>query len=229
MKKHFLMMGAAVVAIGFCATLASAVQGPCTYSHPKKGKGLSSSLVQAFVSCNNPGGNTANATTEGGTPSCVPVETYNEQAGSPPHGWKFDPAKGSGSISFKAAKNKLVFAPNGTIPRDDLAIQLKMAGVLDANTNVPVASGTGTLSTVARATLNDPGTTPGGPMTVVDFPAPFTFPISAGKVGLKTTANALLNGAGIAGLPTCSSIEVVTVQILDSNGTFFANLGTFLP
>ena len=49
-----------------------------SYQHPSKAKSdQSRALVQAFVSCNNPGGNTPNATTEAGTvPTCYPAETF---------------------------------------------------------------------------------------------------------------------------------------------------------
>src|SRR5262245_53796557 len=92
MKQHLFVAGAAVLALGFTASMASAAN--CAYEHPKSAKSLKSSMVQAMVSCNNPGGNTPNATTEGGVPTCAPPETFHEQAGSPPGGWTWDEGKG---------------------------------------------------------------------------------------------------------------------------------------
>jgi hypothetical protein len=220
MNKHMFVAGAAVLALGFSASYASA---QCFSQHPKKAGQLKSSLVQAFVSCNNPGGNTPNTTTEGGVPACSPPESFHEQAGNPNGGWLWDSAKGKGDVSFKAAKNKAVHPLNPANDTADLAVQLKMSGIL--NQNGP-AGGSGVLATVARATLED---RMNGPLTVVDFPAGFPITAIAGKISLKTTANALLNGIGQPGLPGCSSIEVVSVNVVDPNGNAFANLGTYLP
>lgn len=221
MKKHMIVAGAAALALGFSASVASA---QCTYEHPKQAKQIKSSLTQAFVSCGNPGGNTPNDTTEGGVPTCSPPETFHEQAGSPTGGWLWDEGKGKGDVQFKAAKNKLVHPNNPPNDTADLAVQLKMGGIL--NTLGAPAGGSGTLATVARATLED---RVGGPMTVVDFPAGFPITAVNGKIKLKTSANALLNGIGQPGLPGCSNIEVVSVNVVDPNGNAFANLGTFLP
>ncbi len=246
MKKHMFVAGAAVLALGFTATIASAA---CNVEHPKKAGQLSSNLVQAFVSCGNPGGNTPNSTTEGGVPTCAPPQTFHEQSGSPAGGWLWDEAKGQGKVQFKAAKNKVVSPLNPVPNTADLAVQASMSGVLDENG--PAGPSSGTLATVARATLEDRGGVCAGgpnagaacstnsqcpgsfcdgtPMTVVDFPAGFALPMSGGKAKIKTSANVLLNGIGQPGLPGCSTIEVVSVTVTDPNGDTFANIGTFLP
>jgi len=218
MKKHLLGGLAAVLVVGISA---SAALAQCAFEHPKKAGGLKSNFVQAFVSCGNPGGNSPNTTTEGGVPTCKPPETFNEQAGSPAGGWTWDGLKGQGQVQFKSAKViPPITPPDGT----DLAIKLKLQGVLD-NDTVP-ASGNGQLATVARATFNDRD---GGDMTVVDFPASFPFTLSGGKVSLKTSADALLNGISQPSLPHCASIETVSITIVDSNGNTFANLGIYNP
>jgi hypothetical protein len=236
MKRHVLVTLAAILALGFTASLASA---QCAFEHPKKAKKIQASLVQAFVSCGNPGGNTPNTTTESGTvPTCKPPETFNEDAGSPADGWEWDETKGQGSIAFKAA-NKVKFIQIGTVlpganpasPLNpagdtvDLVIQMKLKGVI-ADDSPAGATGSGTLSTVARATLDD---RMGGDMTVIDFPAAFPFDLVGGQAKLKTSANALLNSIGQPGLPPCSSIEVVDVTVEDENTNPFARMGTFLP
>jgi hypothetical protein len=229
MKKHILAAGAAVLALG-SVSIASAASFPCaaTYQHPVKAASLKSSLVQAFVSCNNPGGNVPNATTETGTvPTCYPSETYHENAGSPDFGWTWGP-KGAGTISFKAGVNKLLPPdyPLNTQPGVDLYIQVKISDIRD---NTGVATGTsGSVATVARATLIDRAET-SAPMTVIDFPTTFTIGVSGGKVSKKYTATQILNDLNQPSLPHCTTIEVVAVQIKDPNNNTFANLGTYLP
>ena len=234
MKRHAIITVAAVLALGFTASMASA---QCAFEHPKKAKKFQGSLVQAFVSCDNPGGNASNTTTEGGVTSCKPPETFNEDAGSPADGWTWDETKGQGSLSFKSA-NKVKFIQTGTVlpganpanPNNpvgdvvDLVIQMKLKGVI-APDSPAGASGSGTLATLARATIDDRA---GGDMTIFDFPASFPFDLTAGQAKLKTSAAALLNSIGQKGLPPCTSIEVVDINVLDENSTKFARLGNFL-
>lgn len=224
MRRHLLLALAAVLVLGFAASSARAA---CDFEHPKKAKKFQGSFVQAFVSCGNPGGNSPNTTTEGGVPTCQPPETFNEQAGNPASGWRWDEGAGAGTVAFKASNKPLVVPPNNVLnpPGDttDLAVAVKLKGVLDA---AGPASGTGALATVARATLDDRA---GGSMTVIDFPANFTLPLAAGAAKVKTSADALLNGIGQPGLPPCTSIETVSVTVLDENGNTFANLGVYLP
>jgi len=218
MKKHILVAGAAVLALGFAVSTASAQCPP--YQHPSVAKGLSSSLVQAFVSCNNPGGNVPN-TTVGSVPACAPIETFHEATGSPSGGWLWG-AKSKGDVTVKASKNKIMSMLNPPTAAD-LAVTLKVSGIEDEN---GVADGTnGTLSTVARATLND---STNGLATVIDFPAGFPVVVMNGKISLKTSANVLLNGLGLPGLASCSVIEVVSIQLLDPNGNPFGVMGAFL-
>ena len=217
MKKHILVAGAALLALSFSASMASAAN--CAYPHPKSAKQIKSSLVQAMVSCGNPGGNVPNSTTEGGVPTCAPPETYNQQAGSPGSGWLWGPSS-KGDVTFKASKNKVTT----DVDSGDLSVAVKMSGLVDS---IGPVNGNGSLSTLARATLKD---RMNGDMTVVDFPAPFGLPCVDGKINRKTSANDLLvNVIGQPALPSCSSIELVDVKVVDENGNNFASLGTFLP
>ena len=225
MKKNILTAGAAVIALGFCASIASAAT-PCvvTYQHPAKAAKLTSNLVQAFVSCGNPGGNVPNATTETGTvPTCFPAETFNEKAGSPNSGWLWGP-KSQGSISFKAGKNKVVHPLNTDPTAVDLSIQVKISDVRNAG---GPAGTPGSVATVARATLIDRANNE--LMTVIDFPTGFGVQAVNGKVQKKTSATVILNALSQPALPRCTQIEVVAVLVKDVNGNAFANLGTFLP
>ena len=234
MKKHILAAGAAVLALG-TASIASAASTPCaaTYMHPVSAKSIKAALTQAFVSCNNPGGNTDNATTESGTvPTCYPAETFHENAGSPDFGWTWGP-KGKGDISFKASKNKLCGPPLAPAtdcnePAADLAISVKISDIRD---HTGIASGTfGAVQTLARATLIDRAE-PSAPMTVIDFPTGFGIGVTNGKVNKKTSATEILSQPSLnqPALPPCTTIEVVSVLVKDPNGNTFANIGTYLP
>lgn len=231
MKKHILAAGAAALALG-AASIASAASVPCaaTYQHPVSAKQIKASLVQAFVSCNNPGGNVPNATTETGTvPTCYPAETYHENAGSPAFGWTWGP-KGKGDISFKAGKNKLMGPPDYAQNTDpnavDLYIQIKMADIRD---NLGVANEQdGQVATVARATLIDRAE-PSAPMTVIDFPTSFGVTVLGGKISRKNSATVILDVLSQPALPACTTLEVVQVLVKDPNGNPFASIGTYLP
>jgi hypothetical protein len=240
MKKHLLVALAAVFVVGIAA---SAAHAQCAFEHPKKAGKLQSNLVQAFVSCGNPGGNTSNGnTTEGGVPACKPPETYSQKAlNDSSGGWKWDELSAQGKLSFQAKKactgKTSPGAPppcspssplnQGPPPSADLAIKLQLKGILQGpGAGTTPATGSGILATVARATLED---RMNGDMTVVDFPAGFGFAMTDGKAKLQTSADALLNGIGQPGLPPCTSIEVVTIRVIDSKGDTFAVMGTYLP
>jgi len=105
----------------------------------------------------------------------------------------------------------------------DLTVKAKAKGIVDA---VGPANGLGKLATTSRATFND---RTNGDQTVVDFGANFDFPVTDGKANVKTSADALLNGISQPSLPHCSSIETVTVNLVDPNGDAYGNIGLFLP
>jgi hypothetical protein len=244
--KRYLAVTAAALAVGFSANYAAAQHthsSPCGFEHPKQAKQLKSSMVQAHVSCGNPGGNVPNSMTETGVPTCAPPETFREQNGSAPQGWSWNELNSKGDISIKAAKNKRTTSPffalsGGSNDSADIDIQVKLSGVVDS---VGPATGTGNLATLSRATLRDRQGTPDDgdddngdenaddvPMTVIDFPVQFSVPVSEGKATVKTTANASVETLTARALPKCTSVEVVDISITDENGDTFARLGTLL-
>jgi len=239
MKRHLLVALAAVFVVGMAA---SAAHAQCAFQHPKKAGKLQSNLVQAMVSCGNPGGNTVNSMTEGNVPACKPPQTFSNKAGNDSSGgWKWDPEKAQGKLTFKAkkscaAKGQGTAVPacnpssplnTGPPPAADLEVDMTLKGIVSGpGAGTGPASGTGNLATVARATLDD---RMNGDVTVVDFPAGFPFSLADGKVNMKTSADALLNAIGQPGLPPCTSIELVTVRVVDSLGDTFAVMGTYLP
>ncbi|HEY2388134.1 MAG TPA: hypothetical protein VGK30_14320 [Candidatus Binatia bacterium] len=217
MKKHLLGGLAAVLVVGISASVAMA---QCAFEHPKSAKKFQGNFVQAFVSCGNPvGSNSPNTTTEGSVPACKPPETYSQQSGNTGTGWSWDELKASAQVQFKAAVAKPPVTPADST---DLAVKVKAKGIVDPVGN---ANGTGALATTARATFND---RMNGDITVVDFASNFVTPVVDGKINVKTSADALLNGISQPGLPHCSSIETVTVNLVDPNGDAYGNLGLFL-
>lgn len=238
MMKHLLvgLAGAALV-VGVSASAANA---QCAFPHPKKAGKYQTNLVQAFVSCGNVGGNTPNTVAGGSTPSCTPPETFYQKNNHTNDGWRFDQLTGQGQLQLKASQ-----VPSKTVPPDvgqcgtpcnppgnttDVNIKLILKGVFNNGSPIGVTppGDPGTLATVSRATFND-RSGGGTDMTVVDFPAQFPFAVLKGKAVLKTSADTLLNGAGLAGLPHCTSLENVSVQVLDSFGDTFATPGVFNP
>jgi hypothetical protein len=219
-----------------CAALLPAIastpaRAACDFQHPGKAKQVKMSLVQAFVGCNVPGGQSPNGTTEGGIASCQPSLTFNQQAGSPSNGWRFDPERGQGSISFKAARNKVI-SPLNPPGSQDVEVGLSLSGVISDDEPDGVTA-PGVLAALLRWTMNDRGVDDvedgdDVSMTLVDFPANFSFLVSDGKVKLKTSLNALLNDLSQPGLPGCSAIDVLDVAVKDGNGTPFARPGLYL-
>ena len=225
MKKLILAAAAGALALG-SASIASAAASTCaaTYAHPAQAKQTKASLVQAFVSCNNPGGNTPNATTGPSTPTCFPAETFGQQANNPPGTWVWGP-KSQGSITFKAGKNK-VEGPLNTDPNaSDLFITVKMSDIHD---DTGLADNVdGRVSALSRATLVD--RTHNQVETVIDFPTGFSIHAANGKVNTKTSATVILNRLQNPALPACTQIEMIAVLVKDPNGTVFGNLGNYLP
>ena len=236
MKKHMFIAGAAVLTLGLSVSMASAATAPCpfniVYEHPVKAASIKTSLTQAFVSCGNPGGNIPNGYANGGStiPVCVPAQTRNEQAGNgppAPGGWQWGP-KGTGSLSFKAGKNKIIdpddplLNPPGSV---DLFISVKLSGV--ENDSGISHLEPGRVGTLSRATIID--RTSGQLETVIDFPTGFGIVTNNGKVNKKTSATEILNGLGQSALPGCSNIELVDVRVKDPNSVVFAGIGTYLP
>lgn len=225
MKKHVLGGLAAVLVFGVSA---SAAHAQCAFPHPKVATKTQATLVQAFVSCGNVGGNSPTTKTEGNVDACKPVETYFEQSNNQTTGWRFG-VKGKGQVQVKAVK----VAPPGVTPADstDVLVSAKVSDVEDQagppGVGTDALHAVGTVSTTARATFND---RTNGDLTVTDFPADFAIPLmkGAGKIKLSADLGPLAT-LSQPGLPHCTSIENVSIFIKDTGGDIFANQGIFLP
>ena len=104
---------------------------------------------------------------------------------------------------------------------------MRLRRILDGTGGL--ASGSGTLSTLARTTLEDTVVTSPGmgtDMTIIDFPAPFAFAMTNGNANLNFPGNSLIQ-FGPPPLPGCTSLEIVDIKVLDPNGNPFAVPGVF--
>lgn len=212
--KRTLMTLAAVAAVGlFTASTASA---QCDFNGPGKAKGIKASLVRAAAPCGGVTFAAPNSATMAGTPTCAPPVLTSA--------YQFD--TGKGKCDWKAgAKLEAPCKDGSGIDCHNLTIQVKCGGVLDPDGFTPTNSTGWTFRTLARTTLND---SVNGDMTVIDFPAQFTFPAAKkGKLSLKSDTNALLAllfGPGNA-LPACTALETLSVAVADPAGNRFAVVG----
>lgn len=201
------------------------VSAQCAFDRPTHGSitntgDLRTSLVQAFVSCNNPGGNTPNTTTQNGVPACAPPETWNVQAGPPASGWRFlqTPGQSWGRLELNRQSGSFT-NPNGI---RDTRIRLNFRKIVLSNGTTPVAAGTpGKISLVLRSTIADPSN---GDMSLIDFPVdiPFAFTGAGSVTNFTAILGNVMNSSFGYRFPDCSSIEVVSVAVLDSNNNVFA-------
>jgi cysteine-rich repeat protein len=187
--------------------------GNPAFEHPKAAKTYQTSLVQAFVSCGNPGGNAPDRTTEGGVPACG-TETFNEQGGSPANGWKWDPEKGQGEVKTKATCKGA----------DDISVKVRLKGIVDGG-SMP-ANTEGAVKVIVRTTVNDPS---GGDMTTITLSGQLSLTLANGNGALVSTVGVFLSESGMPDLPNGSSFELEDVQVLDPNGNLFAHPGIFMP
>lgn len=197
-------------------------------------KGLKASMVRVYSACPStelPFGNTA---TEGGVEACTPVSPA-EFDGQPTL-YSYGP-NGGCTVQFKSRLvqdcqsledsdgNPLNLQPGSC---HVTYVKAKCKEILGADG----VSGIGpddagfSLVVVSRASLADEI---GGDMTVVDFPVSFEFDEPKnGSMSLSShSAEALLPlvGGAAADLPGCTSIELLSVKILDPEHRPFARLG----
>ena len=225
MTHTFPSVAAVLLAMGV-AVAPSAVSAQCAFEHPRKASKVHVSLVSAFTGCGGLYyGNSPNTTTEGNVPACKPPETYDQQAGSPSNGWRWNELEGMGQVQLKASSKFPPSALNPPSNSADILIRLKMSGV-DTQSFGPPASGNGNLALIMRMTFDDRAS---GDGTVVDFPLNAPFAMTDGKANVKTSVDSVLNSDPQPGLPRCSNVEVLSIAIIDPNGNTFANEGLYLP
>jgi len=205
---------AAVALVGFVAASAHA---QCAFDGPAKAKGIKSSLIRSFAACPSITFPVPNSTTGTDVPTCSPPYAHSPF---------FFANKGSGCSFQTSAKLESPCTFNSTSSDCmNLSLKAKCSGVLKPDNATDDSPGW-KLTTVSRATLNDPDN---GDMTVINFPVSFTYSTPEdGEMEIdSSSAEALvpLVGANGAALPACTSIEVVDVKIKDPDGRPFARLG----
>jgi hypothetical protein len=209
MKRLTLSLAAIIV----IASVAGA-HAQCAMDGPAKAKGLKTSLIRSFAGCPSITFPSPNSSTGGGVPTCAPPYAHST--------FLFD--NKSGGCSFSAGAKIESPCSNGQ-PGDCMNLSFKASckGVLESDGVTPVAGGGWAMSTVGRATLNDPDN---GDMTVIDFPIQIPFGVAdKGKFGTKTNTNLLLEQLGLPALPACTQVEVVSLAVQDPGGNPFAKLG----
>src|SRR5262249_54537813 len=85
----------------------------------------------------------------------------------------------------------------------------KLKGINDA---MGPATGTGTLKLTTRLTIDD---RIGPDMTASDLTLSIPVSVVDGKANVKTSLNTALNMIGKHGLPSCSQVEVVSIDLLE--------------
>ena len=213
MKKALLSV-TAIAALGFYAGSASA---QCAFDEPTKAKGFKTSMVRAYASCPGITFPSPNTSTMAGVPGCA--------APSPLSAFRFDALKSSCDVKT-SHKLEDPCKDGSLVPCSNLQLNVKCAGVNNADGVTPNSQAGWNLNTIARATFDDNAN---GDMTVIDFPAQFPLPqASGGKLKGKFTTNDLLNGLFGPGsaLPGCTAIELITIKIADPSGNIFASIGS---
>ena len=208
---------AAVAFVGAGAINASA---QCDFNSAGKAKGIKTSLIRSVAACPSATFPTFNSSTGGGTPTCAPpyeMSTY-----------QFDTSKGKCDFQTKAAVEDPCKFNSVTRACMNLAIKVKCSGILRADGVTPISAPDDTgwiLQTLSRATLNDEDN---GDMTVLNFPVPIamTEP-SSGKFQTVdgSDTNHILADLGLASLPRCTQVEVVSLTLKDPNNASFAVIG----
>ena len=222
MQRPFAALALLVIAL---TVGPSPVAAQCAFDRPTHGSvantgTYSVSLVQAFVSCGNPGGNTPNASYQG-VPTCTPTETFNQQNGSAATSWRFSQIPGQSWGRLTMNRQSGAFTnPTGV---RDTRIRLNLRKIVQTNGTTPVPTGTpGTIALLVRATLQDPVST--SDMTVIDFPInlPFSFTTPGNVTNFSAILGNVMNTSFGFRFPDCTSLEIVSVAILDVNNVVFA-------
>lgn len=206
-----------IAAVAIVGASVAAAHAQCAFDGPAKAKGMKSSMVRAFAGCPSITFAGPNSSTGGGTPTCSPPYAHSQ--------YLFDDAKGKCDFKTSAKKEEPCGDGSGS-PCMNLKISAKCSGITRNDGITPISGLTDSgwsVSTISRATLND---NDNGDMTVINFPVQIGMPTpSAGKMSVKTDTNTILAGLGIAALPGCAQVEVVTLAIQDPSGNPFAVMG----
>jgi hypothetical protein len=197
---------------------ATPVLAQCSFERPTRNSASPTgryiaSLVQAHVNCGF-GGNVANTVSQGGHAACAPPQTFVEQAGNPPNGWRFSTVPNTSWGRVRLDRQTGAFTnPTGI---RDTRIRLWLRDIVDAT---GFADGNGVIQLVLRPTVNDPVN---ADMTLADITVQVLITLNDGDANVNVTLDDILIPIDTARLPDCTSLEVVSIAILDENGQVFA-------
>ncbi len=198
----------------------------CTPPHPAKARKMQMGFVGAFGGCNNAedGYQPPNAVTENGIAACAPAQPYYEVTRSM-GSWRWDATRGKALVQLKAAKSAPSNALNPPGDTSDVAVALKMKGILDAF-GFGDATGQGWLGLSVQVTARD--RINGNLTTEYYLPAPISVAHGSGK--MKSSIDTLLNGASPAqpGLPHCAAVTPIGAVVSDPATNWFALGGLYL-
>jgi hypothetical protein len=202
----------AVLFAAFAFTVNAHAQ--CAFDGPAKAKGMKTSLIRSFAGCPSITFASPNSSTGGGVPTCAPPYAHSS--------FLFHNKNGSCSFSTSA---KLESPCSNSQPGDcmNLSIKASCKGVLESDGVTPVSGSGWSISTVTRATLNDPDN---DDMTVIDFPVQIPLSVAVnGSFNSKTNTHILLDNLGLPALPACTQVEVISLAVQDPDGNPFARIG----
>jgi len=234
--KHILRVLCAVALVAACASAAGA---QCEFNALARARGMKASMVRAFVGCPTTWyGVYINTETDGGMPACNPV--LPKIVG--PYeftDYQFDPHDGRCDLRARAviepdcsllenAAGDPLGLPAG--PCHVTYVKSTCRGIMQADGVTPINREDDAgwwLATLTRVTFND---ATNGDMTVIDFPLTFSYrDPDNGRIKLdSSTAEALtevLVDIGGAALPTCTSMQLLSLTLKDPRGMPFAVLG----
>lgn len=207
-----------LAAVAFVGASAVGAHAQCNFDGSPKAKGIKTSLVRAYAGCPSITFSGPNSFTGGNTPGCSPPYAHSN--------YVFDQKSGSCLFKTKAKKEDPCSFNSVTRPCFNLSLQAKCKGILrdDGVTKINGLADAGwALSTVSRATLDDEDN---GDMTIINFPVNIAMSIPAnGSISVSGDTNHILSDLGIASLPACGQIEIVSLSLQDPNGNPFAVLG----
>ncbi len=185
----------------------------CNFNRASRAHVFRSLMVRSYAGCPSITFPAPNSSTGTGVPTCAPPFAHSA--------FQFD--QNRGFCRFQTRTREETPCTDGSgVPCMNVRIRAACRGVKDSSGTPTNAIGW-TLSTISRATLDDPTN---GDMTVIDFPVQIPFPqASNGSFRVSTDSNTILANLGLAALPGCSQLEILTVAIQDPAGSPFAKLG----
>jgi hypothetical protein len=200
------------------STTGKPATGACTIDLGKRTKGIKGDLVRSFATCPTDPFPAPNSSTGYGLPSCALPTALSSK--------RFQTDGGGCKIGLAQKVASCVSMPSETCA--PLTLKLRCSGITEPDGITMVDGETGwRLRVTTRVTLDD---ALAGNVTVSDFPVEVVLPsIADGRVKLATILPELevstMPGDAL-GLPSCSSVQVIDVVLVDAQGNAFARLGT---